>query len=60
MAAAPADFRPAASADSKIAREGSGGIELDLEPTDDILAALGSRRREGQTIVGFAAETGAD
>ena len=50
MAAAPADFRPAASADSKIAREGSGGIELDLEPTDDILAALGSRRRDGQTI----------
>ena len=29
MAAAPADFRPSASAESKIAREGSGGIELE-------------------------------
>lgn len=58
MAAAPADFRPAASSDSKIAREDSGGIELGLEPTEDILAALGSRRREGQTLIGFAAETG--
>lgn len=58
MAAAPADFRPTESAEAKIAREGSGGLELDLEPTDDILAGLGTRRREGQTIVGFAAETG--
>ena len=55
MAAAPADFRPSVSADSKIAREGS--IELDLEPTDDILATLGGGRREGQTLIGFAAET---
>jgi len=60
MAAAPADFRPVVSTDSKIAREGSGGIGLDLEPTDDILAALGASRRESQTIVGFAAETGGD
>jgi phosphopantothenoylcysteine decarboxylase / phosphopantothenate---cysteine ligase len=58
MAAAPADFRPAGAADSKIAREGNEGIELDLEPTADILAGLGARRREGQTLVGFAAETG--
>jgi phosphopantothenoylcysteine decarboxylase / phosphopantothenate---cysteine ligase len=57
MAAAPADFRPSSSAGTKIAREGSGGMDLSLEPTDDILAALASRRREGQTIVGFAAET---
>ena len=58
MAAAPADFRPSGAADSKIAREGSDGIELDLEPTADILAGLGARRRKGQTLVGFAAETG--
>jgi phosphopantothenoylcysteine decarboxylase/phosphopantothenate--cysteine ligase len=58
MAAAPADFRPSAAAESKIAREGSGNLELDLEPTEDILAGLSSRRREGQTLVGFAAETG--
>ena len=57
MAAAPADFRPVSAADQKIHREGSGGMELELEATQDILAALGAGRREGQTIVGFAAET---
>lgn len=58
MAAAPADFRPKRAAGEKIHREGSGGLELDLEETEDILASLSARRREGQTIVGFAAETG--
>ncbi len=57
MAAAPADFRPRQAAGQKIHREGTGGFELDLEATEDILAALTSRRREDQTIVGFAAET---
>jgi phosphopantothenoylcysteine decarboxylase/phosphopantothenate--cysteine ligase len=57
MAAAPADFRPKRAAGEKIHREGTGDLELDLEPTEDILAALSSRRRDGQTIVGFAAET---
>jgi len=57
MAAAPADFRPVTAADQKIHREGSGGMELELEPTQDILAALTTGRREDQTIVGFAAET---
>ena len=59
MAAAPADFRPKSASGEKIRREG-GGLELDLEATEDILAALSSRRREGQTIVGFAAETDPD
>ena len=58
MAAAPADFRPSESAESKISREGT--LELDLEATEDILAGLSSRRREDQTVIGFAAETGAD
>jgi phosphopantothenoylcysteine decarboxylase/phosphopantothenate--cysteine ligase len=57
MAAAPADFRPREAAGEKIHREGADRLELDLEPTEDILAVLGERRREGQTIVGFAAET---
>src|ERR671910_498752 len=57
MAAAPADFRPKRAAGEKIHREAHGKLELDLEPTEDILAALAGRRREGQTIVGFAAET---
>jgi phosphopantothenoylcysteine decarboxylase/phosphopantothenate--cysteine ligase len=57
MAAAPADFRPKRAAGEKIHREAHGELELDLEPTEDILAALAARRRQGQTIVGFAAET---
>jgi len=58
MAAAPADFRPAASADEKLKRQGS--LDLHLEPTDDILAGLASRGGENQTVVGFAAEHGGD
>jgi phosphopantothenoylcysteine decarboxylase/phosphopantothenate--cysteine ligase len=58
MAAAPADFRPAAVAEGKMAR--ADGLDLHLEPTEDILAALAAKRRPGQTIVGFAAEHGGD
>jgi phosphopantothenoylcysteine decarboxylase/phosphopantothenate--cysteine ligase len=57
MAAAPADFRPETPAGNKIKRKGSG-LDLHLEPTEDILAALAAKRSEGQTIVGFAAEHG--
>jgi phosphopantothenoylcysteine decarboxylase/phosphopantothenate--cysteine ligase len=60
MAAAPADFRPREAVGEKIHREGADKLELDLEPTNDILAKLGTRRRKGQTIVGFAAETDSD
>jgi phosphopantothenoylcysteine decarboxylase / phosphopantothenate---cysteine ligase len=56
MAAAVADFRPTQAAVQKIKKAG-GVPEVELEPTADILAALGARRRAGQTIVGFAAET---
>ena len=58
MAAAPADFRAAAPAEGKLQR--SGALELSLEPTEDILAALAARRAEGQTVVGFAAEHGGE
>jgi phosphopantothenoylcysteine decarboxylase / phosphopantothenate---cysteine ligase len=58
MAAAPADFRAAAPAEGKLRR--SDGLELSLEPTEDILAGLSSRRHEGQTVVGFAAEHGGE
>jgi len=58
MAAAPADFRAAEPAAGKLQR--SGSLELSLAPTDDILASLASNRREGQTIVGFAAEHGGE
>jgi phosphopantothenoylcysteine decarboxylase / phosphopantothenate---cysteine ligase len=56
MAAAVADFRPAAMAPSKI-KKGGATPEVVLEPTVDILAALGASKRPGQIIVGFAAET---
>lgn len=56
MAAAVADFRPAAPADEKI-KKAAGPPVLTLEPTLDILAELG-RRRRAQVLVGFAAETG--
>ncbi len=60
MAAAVADFRPARAEEGKIAREGSGGLELRLEQTEDVLAELGRSRTEEQTLVGFAAEHGGD
>lgn len=56
MAAAVADFRPVAVADRKI-KKGDGIPTVELEPTVDILAALGSAKRAGQVLVGFAAET---
>ena len=56
MAAAVADFRPVAPAAGKI-KKADGVPAVVLQPTTDILAALGARRRAGQTIVGFAAET---
>ncbi len=56
MAAAVADFRPAAVAGNKI-KKTSGVPEVQLERTVDILAALGAAKRPGQVLVGFAAET---
>jgi phosphopantothenoylcysteine decarboxylase/phosphopantothenate--cysteine ligase len=57
MAAAVADFRPKQSAPQKL-KKADGAPEIILEPTADILAGLGARRRPGQVLVGFAAETG--
>jgi phosphopantothenoylcysteine decarboxylase/phosphopantothenate--cysteine ligase len=56
MAAAVADFRPMEVAADKLSKA-EGVPELVLEPTPDILAELGRRRRPGQVLVGFAAET---
>ncbi len=63
MAAAVADFRPRAVAETKLAR--GDGLELRLEPTSDILAEAAAQARAGgddprhrPLIVGFAAETG--
>jgi len=58
MAAAVADFRPcpnAAPASGKLRRTGQN-LNLELESTPDLLAGCSSRRRPGQTLIGFALE----
>lgn len=57
MAAAVADYRPTAALAAKRPKDAERWT-LELEPTPDVLAALGASRRPGQVIVGFAAETG--
>jgi len=54
-AAAVADYRPVAFSEQKLKR--TGPLTLELAPTEDILAEVVRRRRPGQLIVGFAAET---
>ncbi len=54
-AAAVADYRPVNVSEQKLKR--TGPITLELAPTEDILAEVVRRRRPGQLIVGFAAET---
>jgi len=58
MAAAVADYRPAAAHEKKLKR-GEGSFTLELEPTPDILAELGHAvpGEKGRVLVGFAAET---
>jgi phosphopantothenoylcysteine decarboxylase/phosphopantothenate--cysteine ligase len=57
MAAAPADFRTEPIT-GKIKRQDS--LNLNLQPTEDILAAIAASRGENQVVVGFAAEHGGD
>jgi phosphopantothenoylcysteine decarboxylase/phosphopantothenate--cysteine ligase len=59
MAAAVADYRPAEALPAKRPKD-TATWTLELEPTADVLAALGEHRREDQLLVGFAAETGAN
>ena len=56
MSAAVADYRPISVAGSKI-KKTADQLDVALEKTVDILAALGAAKRPGQTLVGFAAET---
>jgi len=57
MAAAVADYRPAEALAAKRPKD-TAAWTLELEPTTDVLSVLGERRRDGQLLVGFAAETG--
>ncbi|MBB5959102.1 phosphopantothenoylcysteine decarboxylase/phosphopantothenate--cysteine ligase [Saccharothrix tamanrassetensis] len=58
MAAAVADFRPAALAEHKIKKTDRDPDPVRLTRNADILAELVEARRAGQVVVGFAAETG--
>lgn len=59
MVAAVADYRPASRAEGKLSKTGDEGLTLELVQNPDILAGLVKARRDGQTMVGFAAETAA-
>jgi phosphopantothenoylcysteine decarboxylase / phosphopantothenate---cysteine ligase len=60
MAAAVADFRAADVAAGKMEREGDDQVNLALERTEDVLAGVARLRTGEQTVVGFAAEHGAE
>ena len=56
--AAVADFRPARRAEQKIKKEGRKTITVELEETEDIIAAVGAApNRERRVVAGFAAES---
>ena len=56
MCAAVADYRPAKAAELKLKKK-TDAMVLELEPTEDVLLSLGRAKREGQVLIGFAAET---
>ncbi len=55
MAAAVADYRPADPEAGKRPKDGAAWT-VELQPTTDVLSALGASRRPGQVLVGFAAD----
>ena len=59
MAAAVADYRPTDARTDKRSKDASSW-SIELEPTQDVLAELGRRRSNGQVLVGFAADHGAE
>jgi phosphopantothenoylcysteine decarboxylase/phosphopantothenate--cysteine ligase len=56
FAAAVADYRPRSVADEKM-KKGSNTLNIELEPTRDILASFGPKKKPGQLVIGFALET---
>ena len=57
MAAAVADYRPTRADEGKRAKDGEPWT-VTLEPTTDVLRELGAARRNGQLLIGFAADLG--
>jgi len=56
MSAAVADYTPVNTATEKIKKSG-GSLTIELTKTKDILKTLGSLKKTGQLLVGFALET---
>ena len=56
MCAAVSDYRPQKRYSRKVKKDGRS-LVLNLVPTRDILLTLGKRKKRGQILVGFAAET---
>lgn len=56
MAAAVSDFTPRRTHNQKVKKDKADST-LELEQTEDILAWLGSHKKEGQILIGFAMET---
>jgi len=59
MAAAVGDYRPAQTDAAKRPKD-EKTWQIELEPTADVLRGLGESRKNGQVLVGFAAETSAN
>ena len=57
QAAAPADYRAQQIAPQKLKKQGDGALTLTFVPTPDVAKAVGKGKRDGQILVGFAAET---
>ena len=57
QAAAPADYRFRDRQNSKMKKTAEKEITLVLTENPDVAAAVGERKKPGQTLVGFAAET---
>jgi phosphopantothenoylcysteine decarboxylase/phosphopantothenate--cysteine ligase len=55
-AAAPCDYMPQKIEPQKLSKTGAG-LQLSLIETPDIVATLGSKKKPGQWVVGFALET---
>lgn len=57
QAAAPADYRFEVVSDHKLKKQAGGPLRLTLVENPDVAKAVAERKRTGQTLIGFAAET---
>lgn len=57
QAAAPADYRPETVSPQKLKKHGGEALVLRLVENPDVAQAIGRQKRQGQVLVGFAAET---